>query len=315
MRRDAPRDTEPNAHDEAAFALLRDADDASWWRSLAPDLHIGGTLPPAAVAHGASGEVPLREAAGFVEVGFVTLHAAAPPEVTNALTRAIAELSVRGLPPLFLYVFDEPWALGAALRDRIARATGHTYELLADAWAFAVAPGEPHAGWAPHRGSTRLSRAKEAPDLVDVWVALTDATLDNGCMALVPRDDDPDYPGHLDIEAPTREAWRSRARLMPIEAGDALAWDANVMHWGERSTARATRARMSASFVLRRADAPRAPGDTITIDAHRFDLRARLDLLAQMIAVYGHLDTDLTPPVRRWAQVLQALAASARRST
>jgi ectoine hydroxylase-related dioxygenase (phytanoyl-CoA dioxygenase family) len=225
-------------------------------------------------------------------------RAALAADDARRLAMVIEALVQEGVPPLFVYAFDATWALGSRLAHAIEAALGNRYVLLADAWAFRVEPGPDNAGWAPHRGSYVLSRERAAPDHLNVWVALTDATVDNACMHVVPLDEDPAYPDDLRSHAAA-----VHARPLPIPAGAALIWDANVLHSGGRSSARALGPRISVTFTLRRADLAVTPKATPTLASPPPDHRPRLDLLATQIAVYGDLDRTLPDVVRRWANL------------
>lgn len=61
----------------------------------------------------------------------------------------------------------------------------------------------------PHRDYpyNECFTAAGEPHLMNVWVPLTDATLDNGCMYVLPREfdplfDQPDHPNHLKCATP-----------------------------------------------------------------------------------------------------------------
>jgi len=244
--------------------------------------------------------------ASLERTGWLALPRAVDARRCALLAGAIEALVERGLPPLFVYAFDEVWQIGEAACAAISRVTGAEYELLADVWAFRVAPGPEHRGWSAHRGSYALSTDRRAPDLVNVWIALTDATPDNGCMHLVELDDDPAYPGDLRAApAPEAEA-EARARAVPAAAGTMLAWNANVLHWGGRSSAKASGPRTSVTFTLARVGAGAAAG-TPRVDLARLDHRARLDLLADQVVLYGELERTLPDVVKRWAALGVAL--------
>ena len=83
------------------------------------------------------------------------------------------------------------------------------------------------------------------------WVPLTDATLDTGCLHVVPRDadrlfDEPEHPDHLRparSEADGGQALRfpaGAARAIPAEAGSVCVWAGQTIHYGSpcRLTAR-----------------------------------------------------------------------------
>lgn len=97
---------------------------------------------------------------------------------------------------------------------------------------------------------------------------------------------------------------------MPVDAGDALFWNANVLHWGGRCSPSAAGARASCSFTLLRADAAaRFPAMKQLRSLERLDPQARMDLLARMVLVYGDAERgDVAQVVREWAGLTHALA-------
>jgi hypothetical protein len=235
-----------------------------------------------------------REANLLTKDGWLELEGAT--DDASALREAIDRLAGEKLPPLFVYAYDETWRIAARLARGLGEALGVAYDLVADAWAFRVAPGPDNAGWAPHRGSYELAANRRAPDLVNAWVALTDATPDNACMYVVPLDDDPAYPGDLQ----RHEVPIGVARAVPAKTGTALVWNANVLHWGGRSSRRAREPRVNVTFTFRRRG---ASGAHPLIDLDAFDLRKRLDVIADQVLVYGNLDRTLSPEIREWAKL------------
>lgn len=260
-------------------------------------LHLAGDLeraPSFAPPRVGAGEHALLAREGFLRIA----HAAPSP---SSIARAIEALAAEGVPPLFVYVFDEVWAIGAAVAAAVAEAASARYEILDDAWAFLVPAIAGRAGWAAHRGVYEpLDRA--APEVLNAWVALTDVTPDNACMYLVPLDADPSYPGDLASTSAPLEA----ARAVPAAAGEALVWNANVLHWSGRTSARAATPRVSVTFTLRRAGSE-AGGPATPVDGATLGHRERLDLVASQIATYADVAGDVDPAAIEWANMMISL--------
>ncbi len=274
--------------------------------SLSAMAEIGGhlTIGGAGFDHPSGSEDDLAERRWLARDGIAYLPSVANLDVCTALVRAIEALASRELPACFIYAFDEAWAIGEALRARVATLTGREYRLIEDVWAWRVAPGT--CGWPPHRGIWHACLDREAPEVLNVWVALSDVTADRSCMHAVPLDDDRDYPSALS----QTEAAPGSIRALPLAAGDALFWNANILHWGGRCAERAAGPRVSCSFTLARSDAEASlVGDLIPLRAAAaLDLNARMDMIARMIAVYGDL-AELSEVVREWATLTHALAS------
>lgn len=234
--------------------------------------------------------------------GWATLGEVASAAVAGRAVRAIGALRAADLPAVLVYAFDELWTIGETVRARVEAMLGTRYVLVEDVWAWEIPPGR--AGWPPHRGwSERLDRAR--PELVNTWVALSDVTPDRSCMHHVPLEDDRAYPDDLASTA----ADPGSVRAAPLSAGHALAWNANVLHWGGPCAPGAAGPRTSCSFSLVRADAA-ASFPFPPIDPAGLDLRRRLEAIARQIEVYGEGQPDVTPPMRIWARATSSLAGA-----
>jgi hypothetical protein len=239
----------------------------------------------------------------LIRDGFAALPGVLAEPAALALATAIDALRARDLPAAFLYVFDETWALGERVRARISALTGHAYEIVEDVWAWRIAPGE--GGWPPHRGISHAHLYRQAPEILNVWVALREATADRACMHAIPLDEDPAYPDELArVDGPL-----TAVRALPVHAGDALFWNANLLHWGGRCAARAAGPRVSCSFSLCRSDAAaRFPDLALVPPGGPVELVKRTDLLARMILLYGADQPDVSDVVREWAAITHGLA-------
>jgi ectoine hydroxylase-related dioxygenase (phytanoyl-CoA dioxygenase family) len=117
------------------------------------------------------------------------------------------------------------------------------------------------------------------------------------CIHHVPLSDDPHYPDALERTDFKPET----ARAAPVSAGDALAWNANALHWGGTCDAAAAGPRVSLTFSLARADAAERMGSA-PLDPLGLDAEARLDAVAHAIAVYGEGQPDVPEEARKWAR-------------
>jgi len=283
--------------------LLRLAASPAALLQIAPDLRVGTSTSLPGAPAGPPGS-DLAERPWLVRDGLARFGGVVPPSVAGSLATGIESLRARGLPATFIYAFDEAWATGELVRSRISAVVGRSYAIVEDAWAWRIPPGE--GGWPPHRGIPQAQLEREAPEIINVWVALSDVTADRGCMHAIPLDEDPHYPGALDrIDAPL-----SSVRALPVTAGTALFWNANVLHWGGRCAARADGPRVSCSFTLCRTDAAaRFPDLTLLGPLAELDLGKRMDLLARMVLLYGHDQGDVSDVVREWARITHGLAS------
>jgi non-heme Fe2+,alpha-ketoglutarate-dependent halogenase len=141
---------------------------------------------------------------------------------------------------LFDWVYEN--ATHPRLLDAVAELLGNDL-LLTDSVFRIKEPGSgTHYGW--HQDSARIL-VEPAPAIV--YVAISDATVENGCLAVIPRTHDGVRPFDL-VENPgqarrrvarLREIDPSRAVYMELRAGEVAVFSANVVHGSapNRSTA------------------------------------------------------------------------------
>jgi ectoine hydroxylase-related dioxygenase (phytanoyl-CoA dioxygenase family) len=212
-------------------------------------------------------------------------------------------LVASGVPPLFAYVYDAFWTPGARLLPLLAP-TLEVPELLDDVWAWLLPATAGARGWAPHRGNSVLERRDDGrPLMLNVWIALTDTDADHACMHLVPKTKDPDYPHAL-----RQSTGVAQGVPVPLRAGSALLWDANVLHWGGTMSPDARRPRASFSYTVRAADAPPLVPPQRTTASHE----ERLGTIARQILRYEPQAKELGALVRQWAAITHGMAAVAK---
>jgi hypothetical protein len=271
---------------------------------LAQDLDLSSPLASARADVKSTAE--LRAAERLASEGWTELAGLVPAHVCASLVTLVGRIVDAALPAVFVYLHPTVLEVGELVRRRASELLGARYELIEDLWAWKIEPG--HEGWPPHRGIDDVLLDRRAPELLNTWVALSDAPVDRACMCFVPLDADASYPSDLgrhDVPAGT-------ARAAPVAAGTALAWNANVLHWGGRCAEDAPAARVSCSFSLARADvggrlgigdAWLAPSELGPLD--------RVDLVASQIATYGEGQPDVLRDVLAWARAACAFRAHA----
>ena len=160
-----------------------------------------------------------------------------PPLLSSALVSrmrsVVTTLKETGWPPVFAFVYDEFWKLWrvpnvtAVLRELV----GNSYRMRLWMWCYYVHAARGARGWKPHAdgfGRPGLS----------LWIPLADASVENGCMYVVPRDllsADVQLASLFDRDhLPTTVATEllQCARPLPAAAGSLLAWQFDILHWG-----------------------------------------------------------------------------------
>lgn len=216
--------------DEVVRARLRDACDRGYWLRAAPALSIGGAPQPwtrTLTPPDLDATVRRFGADGYFQLPPIIDHAA-----LAQLNVAIDAVVGAGWPPVFAWAYDQFWSLSRLpdVSDLLTRALGAAYSQIPHIWTHVVSPVVGASGWGPHFDFASRGR-------VSVWLALSDATLTNGCMHVVTATD---LAAGFAARRPELErivvADALRAlkgvRALPVSRGAALGWGAGVLHWG-----------------------------------------------------------------------------------
>jgi len=220
-----------------------------FWRALAPGLSIDAapeTVKP--VRFGAQ-TLDTISRSMFVE-GYLEVPPVLNGDDLLCLRAAMESLSEHSLPAAFIYLFDQPWSLFRSIEGLISHFLGEDFKGLPNIWAWNIPKTEGASGWPIHRdcdAPTRFENSDFGQTLMalSVWVPLTDATLENGCMHVLPRSRQANYP---DIITNAEAIEPLDARALPVNAGSVLAWSQDLYHWSGQVTAAAKDRRMSLSL-------------------------------------------------------------------
>ncbi len=289
----------------AVTERLRLARDPAYWRALAASFDDSMRRPGIdeqltfARAASPTGREPLVERTG-TDGFFVT-----PPLVDEpALRRALAALEVverAGWPLVFAFVYDELWRClrAPALLGLVHELLGDDARQLPGVWVHRVSPLAGARGWGPHVDVPGPARRMPdgAPSRLTAWLALSDATLDNGCLHVVPAPFARELTAlasqggfHEAEEADMNDVIRllHGVRALPVAAGSLVAWRLDVLHWGGVSTGEASAARVALSFELAHADAPPSLDEepSFALSAP-VTFRQRLAVIGRGLLAYG----------------------------
>jgi len=258
----------------------------SFWRELAPDMTLDG--PPAAPLIPMDGAKRDQLWNDLLTNGYFQLEPLLPKDQVQRMARALLRLREADIPMVFLYVWDEPWHLSAQLGGVLAALLGPDFRSLPDFWAWCIDPRKQEKGWHPHRDLGCASLLPNGqPISLSLWVPLTDATTENGCMYVLPACRDRHY---LAREDKNDVADVQEIRALPARAGSVLGWTQALLHWGSRASERAHTPRMSFSIEYQR-------GDHTGFNAPLLDPSApppferRLGLIGKQILQYRHMYT------------------------
>jgi len=276
------------------------ARDPQYWQTLSPDIHIGAATPLEEASIAASDLD--RCASAFQNDCYFQSPRLLSTESLRRLNAIVDAVAKAGWPAVFAIVSDEFWQCARlpSIRQIVAARIGESRQAL-QLWIHVVPAIDRAGGWMPHFDGMRDQR-------VTVWIALTDATLDNGCIYLVPPDSLPASMRTMDLQARVAMtdvmATLHGARALPIDAGAAIGWDFDVLHWGAR-TSRPASSRRAMSLVFVGAHQQPHPDEDplLSLDGDLPPFEMRLRAIARAITVYGERE----PMARRFLPVARLL--------
>ncbi len=167
----------------------------------------------------------------------------------QAIANTMENLKAKGWPPVFVLMFDETWRLLEGLFAVMEPIMGEGCELEASLYGWALEPptltaegevekvggnfGQPHRDFPFDQCHLEDG---VTPSVVSVWIPMVQATLDNGCMYVIPREMDPlfDKPEDKYHLTPTLRPNFPYAHVRPLNtgAGSVLIWNTCTIHWG-----------------------------------------------------------------------------------
>jgi len=212
---------------ELTDTLLRNATSPSYWAALAKT----AALPPEVGLDDAELE---RAALHFREEGYFATRPVIAPGAAEALRSIVERVVAAGWPAVFAFACEPVWAVSqsSSLVRLLTRALGEGYRHREQIYCHWVSPVKGAAGWSPHVDGPGSQRR------LSVWVPLSDATLENGCMMVIPKSRlGAELQGVAFHErtsfgfAETHKLLHA-ARALPAKAGSLLGWDFDVVHWG-----------------------------------------------------------------------------------
>jgi hypothetical protein len=233
----------------------------------------------------------------------------------DALASTMDRLDLAGWPPVFAFMLDSVWNLiSTRLWDEMRLLLGDDCVLEPSFFAWSLKPPVPgnkserigQSFGLPHRdypASEAMFDDGKTPKLLNVWIPVNDATLENGCMYIVPREfdsnfDRPEDHDHMRSATAVRGTGISKlrfalngARAVPAQAGSLLSWCGNTIHWGAScSQYSASPPRKSIAMTFRRRSVAQleGAGEPITQDCARtMSSNMRLALIARSLLLYN----------------------------
>jgi hypothetical protein len=309
---------------DVAEAVAR-ATDRGYWEALRGDAPSPGLRPPSpASGRGTSnldprelplplaGEGPRSGGEGVANAlhtnGYFALDSLLARPTIDGIRDLIERVRAAGWPAVFAFMYDEPWLLyrSDALRAIARDAIGEDVAQSAYFWGHFVPAVAGARGWTPHADANEV----DEPRRVTVWIAITDATLDNGCMYVIPRPRmtretlEAFFDREAGFDRSTTLGLLQSARALPARAGSILGWEFRTVHWGSvcHATGGTPRISISAEYTSRAALVAR--GEEVLPLDELPDFATRVRLIGRAMKTYVHWDMQLT----RFDEVYRALS-------
>ena len=262
-----------------------------FWRKLAPQLTIGERADNHdAIKFDRSVLSAISNTLG--QDGYLHLPQQFCRQQTDPVYMGIKALESEGIPAVYIYLFDQPWVLFSRLGQLIRYFLGANFALLPNFWAWNIPARKGASGWPPHQdcqARTRYSDGSGGDILLSLslWLPLSDATLENGCMSVLPRSNEHHYDMPLDDPADIRS---EHGLALPVQAGSVLGWAQDLYHWSNRVTEKAEGPRLSLSFEFQ--NRAFEPLSEPLLDVHTPpDFETRLRLIKMQFARYRHMES------------------------
>lgn len=186
----------------------------------------------------------------LVEDGFVLVDEILDETLTVKLKEAITALHKQGYPASFVLLFDETWELARLALKTLDDATHPSNVFNFDILAWYIDPREGVAGFSPHRDRQPDNVESSfhyngQAKYVTLWTALSNATPENSCLYVIPKQYDPGYTdgdSNGDDGKGDDPMWRALStkesfqniRALPRQAGQSLLFTHRILHWGSR---------------------------------------------------------------------------------
>jgi hypothetical protein len=256
-----------------------------YWRTLCPRLNIDRKLQAHANLNPCSPEKWRQEKSRLDYDGHFVFEKIFAADSLTEIRATIEDLSAHGVPAIFVSLFDEFWEMVHALRPIGQALLGEEYQIFPDYWVWHIDHRKSQAGWRPHREAVINVPDPDYPtESLSLWVALSDATTENGCMYVLPKSKDKGYPHTIKFDIGTLQ----HVKALPVPAGSVIGWNQSVFHWGSSNSREATGPRISFAMELcpisQKRDIP-----LMMKSDHLPSFEERLRLVAMQFVNYKHL--------------------------
>lgn len=203
--------------------------------------------------------------------GYFQTEPLVPAADLDVLGRCIENVYRAGHSTTYALLYDQFYHVLAGISDILIPLLGQGYQMVPDEFeAYYIPTDDDAAGSGPHRDSLRpldIMGADGLPKMVNVWIAITDATHLNSCIHVMPAHLDPGYVWGPAGPAPAEasEYPLQNVRAVPARAGSVLCWSPHLLHWGGRSSRLAAQPRLSFAVYFQSREIPPVHPTTLDI--------------------------------------------------
>lgn len=258
----------------------------AYWQKLNPDSRITDTpWDLDTEVEPWSGETPDVLRSDLKNEGYAASPVSFSQSRLAPLISTVLNVVRAGHRPAYALVYDEFYRFFGEVGQHLQRVFRSDVLIVPDEFDVHYVPTTMRAaGSKPHRDNINVADyldAEGVPELLNVWVSLTDATLANSCIYVLPANQDPSFhqaiagkPVHWQLDDASVQA----VRAVPAHAGTMLFWAPSLLHWGSRSSNKATTPRLSIASYFQSARAARFHPTAMPM-AGTLSFQDRLDLI------------------------------------
>lgn len=310
----------PDRFAGAAEALLKQAElspdevaerfgaalDVERWRRLVPFASIEEKVVSGDHARIAPPDA-VREKSRLDEDGYFSLKQVLDRERIARMHDIARAVRADGWPVAFAFVYDEFWSVARtpSISAFLEASLGPGFMQNTVVWAHWVPDAKGVAGWRPHDdcrggGDTFLS----------LWIPLSEATVENGCMFLVPDRRSREVADAIKAQDNLPDTlFRKTLQdvvALPASPGSLIGWRGDVLHWGGANSGSST-PRVSLALEFRSRDARTRRFERPLIDPRAAlpPFRTRLFAIVKALREY----TEFEPLLRRHLPLAERIFA------
>lgn len=278
---------------EQIDAFANRAIDPEYWRQLNPELSIDGVGERSAGLDIEALELKeIEKQLGKLrcEGYFQTKPVLSSPTI-DKMRACVERLRRERWPATFSFVYDQFWDVASvsSLTEIVTGFLGAEYRKNSSFWIYYVLPRKGASGWWPHQDSGG------ATSRLTVWIPLSDATVDNGCIYLIPQDRVSalglsDFLMRDHVTSNELAVLLRATKALPASAGSILGWNHKIVHWGSIASDGAhPRISLAVEFIGARAEA--TPDELQFFDLPcQYSFSKRIQMICKAILAYHRFE-------------------------